>query len=246
MKIKFNTIVIQEASSTNLFMQEWKKAGKLKNGDVLRAVNQNNGIGQHGNFWESEAGKNLTFSLFLETHFIPASDVFLLNKIISVALYDYLKSSGLPQVTIKWPNDLFVGDKKIAGMLTHNSFLGDKLENSIIGIGMNINQMEFITDAPNPISMKQITGIDYDLEKELDSILNYIEKELEQFNYYNRKQLNAKYLRFLYGFGESRQFKDSEGSFIGVIKSVDSFGRLLIKKEKGLQSVYDIKEIQFL
>lgn len=246
MKHGFHIITIQETISTNLLMQEWGKAGRLKNGDVICAINQSAGHGQRGNYWESEAGKNLTFSLFLETDFMEASDVFQLNKIISLSLLDYLTAKGIPQIKIKWPNDVYVGTNKIAGMLTHNSFLGDKLENSIIGIGLNINQTVFVSEAPNPVSLKQITGIDYDLEEELELLLQDIEYQLNDFKNNGYIQLNINYLNNLYGYDENRPFKDSEGAFFGKIKGVDSFGRLLVKKNKGKLFTYDMKEIEFL
>ncbi len=242
---RFNIKTIKETSSTNLLMQEWEKIGRLKHGDVLRAVNQSNGIGQIGNFWESEYGKNLTFSLFLETHFLKADKLFQLNKIISLSVYDYLAQKEIEDVKIKWPNDVYIDDKKIAGMLTHNSFLGDKLENSIIGLGLNINQIKFNSDAPNPISLKQITQIDYNLENELNLLLQIIQMRLNQLLKGN-SYINQDYLNCLYGFAEKRKFKDSEGLFFGIIKGVDSYGRLIVEKNTGIQSVYDLKMIEFV
>ncbi len=242
----FQIITIPETISTNLLMQEWKKADRLKKGDLIRAINQSAGLGQKGNYWESEADKNLTFSLFLETDFIEAADVFQLNKIISLSLLDYLTAKGISQVKIKWPNDMYVGTNKIAGMLTHNSFLGDKLENSIVGIGLNINQTAFVSEAPNPVSLQQITGIVYDLEEELELLLQCIEQQFNDFKNNEPIQLNINYLNNLYGYDENRRFKDSEGTFFGKIKGVDSFGRLLVKKNKGKLYTYDMKEIEFL
>ena len=242
----FQIITIPETISTNLLMQEWKKADRLKKGDLIRAINQSAGLGQKGNYWESEADKNLTFSLFLETDFIEAADVFQLNKIISLSLLDYLTAKGISQVKIKWPNDMYVGTNKIAGMLTHNSFLGDKLENSIVGIGLNINQTAFVSEAPNPVSLQQITGIVYDLEEELELLLQCIEQQFNDFKNNEPIQLNINYLNNLYGYDQNRPFKDSEGTFFGKIKGVDSFGRLLVKKNKGKLYTYDMKEIEFL
>lgn len=246
MKHRFNIKTVDETASTNLLMKELEKAGKLANGDVIRAVNQSGGIGQRGNYWESEGGKNLTFSLFLEAHFLAAADVFHLNKISSIAIHDYLTSRNVSDVKIKWPNDVYVGDKKIAGMLTHNSFLGDKLENSIIGIGLNINQIEFSSNAPNPVSLKLITQIDCILEDELDTLLQFIYLRVIQLAKGELSQINSGYLERLYGFGQTRQFKDSKGIFNGIIRGVDSFGQLLVEKDKGILITYDLKEIEFL
>jgi len=246
MKHRFNVKTLEETSSTNILMQELGKLGKLTNGDVIRAVKQTGGIGQSGNFWESEVGKNLTFSLYLETHFLEAADVFQLNKVVSIAVHDYLRDKNLSDVKIKWPNDVYVGDKKIAGMITHNSFLGDKLENSIVGIGVNINQIEFTSEAPNPVSLKQLTHIDYDLEEELERLLQSIYMRIIQLAKGKFQQLNTAYLECLYGFGDKRQFQDREGKFIGAIRGVDSYGRLLVEKDTEILSTYDMKEIEFL
>ena len=227
-------------------MQELEKEGLLKNGDVLRAVNQTGGIGQTGNFWESESGKNLTFSLFLDTHFIRASEVFQINKAVSLAIHDYLLEMSIPDVKIKWPNDVYVADKKIAGMLTHNSFLGDKLENSIVGLGLNMNQLEFKSDAPNPVSLKQITRKDYTLEVELDSLLQFIYLRIIQLAKGDFKQLNVDYLECLYRLNEERRFQDSSGVFTGTIKGVDSSGRLLVEKDTKELFTYDVKGVTFL
>lgn len=246
MKHRFNIKTIAETASTNLLMKGLEKEDLLKNGDVLRAINQTGGIGQTGNFWESEAGKNLTFSLFLDTHFLAAAEVFQLNKVISLAIYDYLVEMKISDVKIKWPNDVYVGDKKIAGMLTHNSFLGDKLENSIIGIGLNINQLEFLSNAPNPVSLKQIIERNYILEEELDSLLQFIYLRIIQLAKQEFQLLNNDYLKRLYGINEKREFKDEGGKFFGLIKGVDSYGRLLIEKDTKKLFTYDVKGVTFL
>ena len=110
----FNIETVQKVGSTNLLMRDREQSGRLKHGDVLRAIFQNEGLGQSGNMWESETGKNLTFSMFLETNFIKAEDVFILNKIISLALWTYLNDRNVQELKIKWPNDIYVGENKIA------------------------------------------------------------------------------------------------------------------------------------
>ena len=246
MKHRFNVKTVEEVVSTNLLMKELEKENLLKNGDVLRAVNQTGGIGQTGNFWESEAGKNLTFSLFLDTHFLAASEVFLLNKVVSIAIRDFLVEMNVSDVKIKWPNDVYVGDKKIAGMLTHNSFMGDKLENSIIGIGLNLNQIEFVSNAPNLVSLKQITQKSYTLEEELNSLLQFIYLRIIQLAKGDFRQINEDYLKYFYGLNEKRKFKDEGGIFFGIIKGVDSFGQLLIEKDTKELATYDVKAVEFL
>ncbi|MCD6091057.1 MAG: biotin--[acetyl-CoA-carboxylase] ligase [Bacteroidales bacterium] len=246
MSIQFNIKTVNETVSTNLLMKEWEKENRLNHGDVLRAIHQTAGIGQSGNVWESEAGMNLTFSLFLKTDFIAASELFQINKLISLAVNDYLVEKGIHKVKIKWPNDLYVGDCKIAGMLTHNSFLGDKLEHSIVGLGLNINQMKFKSDTSNPISLKQILGDDADLEVELKNLLQSINRRFSQLERGDIGRINADYLNCLYGLNEKKIFKDASGTFEGIIQGVDLYGRLLIEKELKIRSTYNMKEIEFL
>lgn len=246
MRLNFKIKTVDVAESTSLLMRDWQNAGQLNHGDVLRARDQSDGIGQSGNRWESEKNKNLTFSFYIEPKFIEASEVFLLNKIIALAVSDYLGEIQIAKVKIKWPNDIYVGDKKIAGMLTHNSFLGDKLEYSIVGLGLNINQTKFISEAPNPISLKQISGNSYNLENELARLLDCIKKRYTQLENNNRPLLDAEYLSRLYGINEQRNYSDREGKFSGRIKGIDSYGRLLVEKANQHVTTYDVKEIEFL
>jgi len=242
----FNIETVQKVGSTNLLMRDREQSGRLKHGDVLRAIFQNEGLGQSGNMWESETGKNLTFSMFLETNFIKAEDVFILNKIISLALWTYLNDRNVQELKIKWPNDIYVGENKIAGILTQNSFLGDEFEHSMVGIGININQINFLSDAPNPTSLKKLLGLEFNLEVELDKILSSIQY------YFNRAWngeysfLNETYIKHLYGYGKMLHYKDKLSSFVGMIIGVDEYGHLLIEKENKRVYSYDMKEIIFL
>ncbi len=245
-KSHFRITTIQETASTNLLMQTMLQSGKLKPADVIRAINQKEGQGQSGNSWESEEGRNLTFSIFINHKNLAAENVFMLNKAIAIALRSYLKAQGIAEVKIKWPNDIYVGDKKIAGMLTFNSFLGNKLENSIIGLGLNMNQMRFRSLAPNPVSLRQLTGIEYNLDSELQKLLKFIGQRLTQLEIADYKALNSDYLRALYRINTSGHYKDKQGSFYGKIRGVDSYGRLYVEKENKAKAYYDLKEITFL
>ena len=129
-------------------------------GDRLRL--RLHGKGQVGNSWESEAGKNLMFSVLLHPDFVPANQQFLISQISALAVQQMLETFVKP-ISVKWPNDIYWNDKKICGMLIENDIAGTKLINSIIGIGININQKKFISNAPNPVSLTQITGKEYDL-----------------------------------------------------------------------------------
>lgn len=144
------------------------EAASLPHGYVLAAREQTGGRGQRGNSWEAAPGQNLTFSMLLRPAHIPARRAFELSMVIAVALADALENY-LPdtQVQLKWPNDIYVGDRKLGGILIENAFRGQAIERMIVGVGINVNQDRFVSDAPNPVSLTQLTGRTYDLEQML-------------------------------------------------------------------------------
>ena len=155
---------VEETDSTNNYLHARANPKELPEGSVVWADFQTAGRGQIGNAWESEAGANLTFSAVLYPSFLPANRQFLISQIAALSVKQLLdKYTG--EVTIKWPNDIYWRDRKICGMLIENDLSGMSIYSSIIGIGININQKEFRSNAPNPVSLYQITGREYDLEQ---------------------------------------------------------------------------------
>jgi len=163
-------IRLPETKSTNSYAIELLKQDRPKEGSVVITDHQTHGKGTDTNTWESEKGKNLTFSLILYPA-LGADQQFILNKAISLGIYDFLISI-LPnhKVSIKWPNDLYIGDKKACGILIQNSVLGNKLEYMVAGIGLNVNQILFTSNAPNPISLKMASGLDYNLDEYIQKL----------------------------------------------------------------------------
>ena len=146
--MKFNIITLSKVASTNSYAQEQIEAGDLHEGDVIFTLNQESGRGQGVNTWESEAGRNLHLSLILEPNMIHASNQFVLTQMVSLAIVSVINkyvtaNSNNPNVKIKWPNNIYVGDKKIAGILFQNYIKGNNIEYSIVGIGINVNQIKF-------------------------------------------------------------------------------------------------------
>lgn len=167
--------VYRYKSLTSTNNEASRLAPSLANGDAVVTHTQTAGRGQRGNSWEAAPGMNLTFSVFLRPENIPAARSFLISMATAVAIVESLaKYMPDEEVSIKWPNDIYVADKKLAGILIENSFMGQNVESSIIGIGLNVNQSEFLSDAPNPISMSMITGQHYDLDELLDDIVQNI------------------------------------------------------------------------
>ena len=171
--INVPTEKVKELSSTNDYLSEICKQGKTEEFYTVIAEKQTSGKGQRGNSWESEPGKNLTFSTVLYPTAIEANKQFHLSMLVSIAVIDAL-TDYTDGFSIKWPNDIYWHDKKICGILIENELEGKYLSQSIIGIGLNINQTIFLSSAPNPISLCQIIGKEIDREEVFSKIIHAI------------------------------------------------------------------------
>ncbi len=238
--VRVNTL-----DSTNSHALQLLKDTNPSGGTVVMALNQTEGRGQQTNAWESESGKNLTISLILRPDFILAQDQFQVSMLISLGVSDYLKTYT-ENVSIKWPNDIYIKDKKIAGILIEQSIMGAHLSHSVCGIGLNVNQTKFVSDAPNPISLQIMTNENYNLEDELTKLLASIEKRYLQIQNGNPQQLEQDYLDALYWMNETHEFEDEDGDFSGQIVGISEFGQLLIKDEENEVRTYNFKEVSFI
>ena len=230
----FKLIHIEETDSTN----RWLKAhgeGTM----VVVADYQTAGKGCGTNSWESERGKNLTFSMLIHPTDIPASQQFRITEVVSVALCEVLEQY-IGDVSIKWPNDIYMGDKKICGVLIENRLQGNVIVDSIIGIGLNVNQTEFVSDAPNPVSLRQLLGREIDREALLNDFLETLETVSSSETTYSA------YRNKLFRMGKQAVFSDETGRFEGTIQDVETDGRLLIKDLSGQARRYAFKEVQFV
>ncbi len=230
----FKIIHIEETDSTN----RWLKAhgeGTM----VVVADYQTAGKGCGTNSWESERGKNLTFSMLIHPTDIPASQQFRITEVVSVALCEVLEQY-IGDVSIKWPNDIYMGDKKICGVLIENRLQGNVIVDSIIGIGLNVNQTEFVSDAPNPVSLRQLLGREIDREALLHDFLETLETVSSSETTYSA------YRNKLFRMGKQAVFSDETGRFEGTIQDVETDGRLLIKDLAGQERRYAFKEVQFV
>jgi BirA family biotin operon repressor/biotin-[acetyl-CoA-carboxylase] ligase len=230
----FKIVHIEETDSTN----RWLKAhgeGTM----VVVADYQTAGKGCGTNSWESERGKNLTFSMLIHPTDIPASQQFRITEVVSVALCEVLEQY-IGDVSIKWPNDIYMGDKKICGVLIENRLQGNVIVDSIIGIGLNVNQTEFVSDAPNPVSLRQLLGREIDREALLHDFLETLETVSSSETTYSA------YRNKLFRMGKQAVFSDETGRFEGTIQDVETDGRLLIKDLSGQARRYAFKEVQFV
>ena len=222
---------------------------------AIVAEYQTAGKGCGSNTWESERGKNLTFSVLLHPTEIRASWQFRISEAVSVALCETLErlfrpisssdsspDSGVQEVTIKWPNDIYVGDRKICGILIENRLKGSTIIDSIVGIGLNVNQREFLSDAPNPVSIYQLTGEETDREALLQAFLKELSKAMEM----EPEALTEAYHRRLYRREGMHRFSDSQGEFEAKVLNVLDDGRLVLLDAEGKARMYAFKEVQFV
>lgn len=239
-------IIIEELASTNLKLKEICDTQKLEEFSIVQTNYQYAGRGQMGNHWESERNKNLTFSTLLKPEHIAIHEQFILSKVVSLAIYNTLKSINIADVHIKWPNDIYCGNKKIAGILIENSIMGQNIFNSIIGIGLNINQELFTPNAGNATSLKIITGTNFNLKKVLNQLVKNIIELYIMSSTEEAKTIHQKYLDHLYRYQKKAHYKDKHGDYSGTITGVDSSGRLKITTDKGIKKVYGFKEVEFI
>ena len=232
--MEFKIVHIDETDSTNRWIKE-NGEGRM----VVVADYQTAGKGCGTNSWESERGKNLTFSMLIHPTDIPASQQFRITEVVSVALCEVLEQY-IGDVSIKWPNDIYMGDKKICGVLIENRLQGNVIVDSIIGIGLNVNQTEFVSDAPNPVSLRQLLGREIDREALLHDFLETLETVSSSETTYSA------YRNKLFRMGKQAVFSDETGRFEGTIQDVETDGRLLIKDLSGQARRYAFKEVQFV
>ncbi|WP_372755737.1 biotin--[acetyl-CoA-carboxylase] ligase [Labilibaculum sp.] len=233
-----------ELNSTNNFAFDLIKNQNPSAGTVVLALSQTKGRGQSTNHWESERGKNLTISIILRPEFLPIASQFQISMVISLGVADYLKKY-LKNVAIKWPNDIYVGNEKIAGILIEHSILGSTLSHSICGLGLNINQQKFMSDAPNPTSLALQRQKVYDLDEELTNLLNCIENRYFQLEDGKTDLLEQEYLSSMYWMNEVHYFSDKQGEFDGEIVGITDYGQLRIEA-RGEERIYNFKEVSFI
>jgi BirA family transcriptional regulator, biotin operon repressor / biotin---[acetyl-CoA-carboxylase] ligase len=231
--------------STNSFLTDLLRIQDLPEGTIVSANYQSAGRGYAGNRWESEKDKNLLLSILLRPTDIKPDQQFLISMVISLGVCDF-SERYLRAARVKWPNDIYVNDDKIAGILIENSIMEDRIEYSVAGIGFNLNQEIFLSSAPNPISLKQITGADYDLTSVLTQISADLDNRYKQLLSGKVREIRDEYSGRLYRYNDWHNFRDSEGIFTGKITSISDNGLLRVERKAGNISLYSFKEIEFM
>jgi len=246
MKIGNQIIKINSIDSTNNYAQELIKSKNTDaNGTVIIADYQSAGRGQVENKWESENGKNLLISIVLYPQNLEAINQFILSKFVCLSIINYLKNKNIT-AQIKWPNDIYVNNKKIAGILIENSIQGNLIKHSIIGIGLNINQINFSETLKNPISLANILNIQSNLSLELDFLLKEFNILNEKLQILDFKYFDKMFLNNLYKLNIISNFKNETEIFEAKIIGITNFGQLLLERKNKSREIYNFKEIEFL
>jgi BirA family biotin operon repressor/biotin-[acetyl-CoA-carboxylase] ligase len=236
---------LEQIDSTNAYLQRKQSECDIRNW-VVSADEQTAGKGMGNNGWESEVGKNLTFSLAVDTGFLPAERQFLLSEAVPLGIVEVLdKLLPTEKFSIKWPNDLYYGNRKLAGILINSTIKANMMDLSIIGIGLNVNQMQFKDWPTQPISLKMITGKHYDLHPLLEQIAAHIIKKVELLKS-NPTAIEQAYLKRLFRYQTWADYEVDGKALRLFMTGIDAFGRLQLVDEQQTLHCYEIKQIKFL
>lgn len=223
---------INSTNSTNTLLKQLAVEGNPP--EYVYAGYQTAGRGQTGNSWESEEGKNLLCSILLP----PDKNLYFLNIAVSVAICRIIKSV----LSIKWPNDIYYNDKKLAGILLENAIVGSQIKYSIAGIGLNVNQTVFVSNAPNPVSLKQITGKEYDIDQLMRELLESVKAVLHE----PEEVIWAEYKAHLYRKEGYWPFEDQNGIFEARIEDILPTGEIVLRDKNNKERIYHFKQIRYV
>ncbi len=237
-------VKLDATDSTNQYLKELLLSEEVEDFTVVTAKKQLQGRGQMGAKWESESGKNLTISVLKKNKQFPISNQFLLNICVSLAVLDTLKGLSVPDLTVKWPNDILSGTSKICGILIENMIIGSQIQTSIIGVGLNVNQQAFDT-LSNASSLKLLLGRTLNLEEVLHEILNNLKTNFQRLEEGHNNELWHRYESKLFRKDKPSTFKDAHGnSFMGFIRKISPQGKLVVELEDAVLKEFDLKEIK--
>jgi BirA family biotin operon repressor/biotin-[acetyl-CoA-carboxylase] ligase len=219
---------------------------KYCEGDVVWADFQTAGRGQRGHEWHSRKGENLTFSVVLEPTFVPIVEQFSVSEVVALSLVDMLADYGI-EAKIKWTNDIYVGDRKLVGILIEHSLAPSSLRRTIVGVGINVNQTEFDSALPNPVSMAQLLGKELDAEQVLRCFLGHLQHNYELLREGAKAELHERYNALLYRKGEYHTYALPSGEkFSAKIVGTAPSGALCLEDKEGKREEYLFKEVEFV
>jgi BirA family biotin operon repressor/biotin-[acetyl-CoA-carboxylase] ligase len=237
-------IKLDAIDSTNSFLKEMAHNSTLKDYTVVTANSQTKGKGQMGSEWSSEQGKNLLCSVFVRFGNLDISNQVLINYAVSIAIIKTLEAYELPKLAIKWPNDILSSSQKICGILVENVIQKTKVKSTVIGIGLNVNQIDFPSHLLKATSLKRILKHEVDLEDLLRRLIEELKLSISEISKPKTNMLKNIYLDFLYKKNIPTMFRDSKDVlFMGIIVGVSSVGKLQIQLEDDSISEFGIKEV---
>jgi BirA family transcriptional regulator, biotin operon repressor / biotin---[acetyl-CoA-carboxylase] ligase len=238
-------IFLENLTSTNSWAIEKLRDQSLQEGTIIRTDHQSAGRGYSSNKWESEKGKNLLFSIILYPPQIKADRQFLLSMSVSLGICDCLDELT-SDCKIKWPNDIYVNNDKIAGILIESAFMGEKLEHCVVGIGLNVNQTYFSPGIPNPVSLKILSGRDQNTDEILSRLATTIEKRYLCLVSGQTDKIAEEYVSRLYLLNEWASYRDDKATFHARLKGVNEEGKLKLERKNNEITEYGFKEVEFV
>lgn len=239
-------IKLDAIHSTNDFLKELLADNSPENFTVITAEEQTKGKGQMGSVWVSEKGKNLTMSILVKNFLSEINQIYTLNVAVAVAIVSVLERYNIPELSIKWPNDIMSDNKKVGGILIENVIKGATNIDSIIGIGLNVNQDNF-EGLPKASSLSLMAKMTFDKEEILHKIVQEIEENLSNSGLNGSPDLWQKYIDLLFKKGVPMPFESANGQrFMGIVQGVSKIGQLELLLEDDTVATYSIKDIQML
>ena len=245
MEVWQKVIKLDTVNSTNKHLAKLLKELKYPEGTLVSSLFQSEGKGQGSNSWESEKGLNILCSLVLYPDFLSIEKNFFLSKIVSLGIARYVQTK-INHVKIKWPNDIYYQNKKLSGILIENTIKGSNINRCIVGIGFNLNQNIFLSNAPNPVSLNQISQTVYSVDQEIIILRDNIRIFYDKLRAGKFDEINQEYLKCLYWFDEFRSFKSDTEAFTAKITGISEIGHLQVLTENQEKKEFDFKEIEFV
>lgn len=245
-----NTVDLKSVDSTNSYASELLRQNAPPEGTLIYTFDQQNGRGQRGNTWDSEPNKNATLSYILYPTFLSADKQFLLNKITCLAVSDLMAetlqiSQKTQTINIKWPNDIYVGNKKIAGILIENTLRENSIKSSVIGIGINVNQTTFKSNI-NATSLASLTNTSHDLMHCIERLSEFMEARYLQLKANKSELIDTEYLQKLYQLNEWKNYTSNNEIFEGKIMGVSPYGKLRVQLRSEEVKEFYLQEIGFI